>query len=828
MTPSAARDRSFLRRTPCALAALAALLAPAAWAQSAAPAPAAAASAAAPDAAPGTGTDAPAVQSVTVTGNGRAQQLQNVPIAVQLVDAAQIDKLAASNLGDMNGFVPGLHVNAEQPTQPFFVLRGIGTGDFGIGTDAPVGVYVDGVYTGKTGGALLNFNDVKRVEVLEGPQGTLFGRNSAGGAISVVTNEPNGRFAANGLLRVGSWGTKHVEAMVNDPLNEDFALRVSAVGQFSNGWQREAATGQRERGDHAWGTRTALRWSPSTETAVVLSWEHEDLKQRAMPSIGLLATPAFGADPATYLDPRKAPLHNDAAGDGEARRFDGLTLRAERSLGWADFTSTTAVRHFTSRNVADNDGSANEATTLTTGNFERNTTVQQEFKLAGRNETVDWLGGASLFWEKADQTSAIYTNTDSLDTLYGNVAGVAPFQTIDALAQGAGVPGIDLSHQDWQEDMVNAGRYRAFALYGDAIWHLGRQTDLTTGLRLTHDDKRFSWYSPPRSAPGVDAQLAALAAGGFFPALVAAGALSQQDADTLQALATQGRLIDGTGAQAAPLAWHKSWNNASPRLVLDHHLSPDAMVYASVTRGYQSGGFNALQVGGAYSPETVTSYELGAKGQWAAAGLGYSAAFFHYDYRNLQSLTLVASDTPGGIPVYAVTHSDEQADGLDLDLRWRATAHLTLFGAAEFIDQKYRRDTASDGTDLSGQPVGTPRVTATAGIDVGWALAGGKVDATLQGAYIGATRCNDDSVAQGTCLTTPAFRVGAPQTRIDARLAWDSAPAGQPGWGVALVATNLANKRYITEVNYVAAPLGSPWATITPPRFFGIELRGSL
>jgi iron complex outermembrane receptor protein len=276
--------------------------------------------------------------------------------------------------------------------------------------------------------------------------------------------------------------------MVNDPINEDFALRVSAVGQFSDGWQREAASGQRERGDHAWGTRTALRWAPSTETDVVLSWEHEDLKQRAMPAIGLLATPAFGADPSAYLDPRKAPLANDAAGNGESRRFDGLTLRVDRSLGWADLTSTTALRHFTSRNVADNDGTANEATTLTTGNFERNTTVQQEFKLAGRNDAVDWLGGASFFWEKANQTSAIDTNTDSLDTLYGNVAGVAPFQTIDALAQGAGVDGIDFSGQPWQEDMVNEGRYRAFALYGDAIWHLGGQTNLTTGLRLTHDD----------------------------------------------------------------------------------------------------------------------------------------------------------------------------------------------------------------------------------------------------------------------------------------------------------------------------------------------------
>ena len=116
----------------------------------------------------------------------------------------------------------------SQPTQPSYALRGLGNGDFGIGTDAPVGVYVNGVYTGKTGGALLNFNDVKRVEVLKGPQGTLFGRNSAGGAISIVTNDPDGQNLASGLVRAGNYGTVHVEGVVNQPLGKDAPLYPAA------------------------------------------------------------------------------------------------------------------------------------------------------------------------------------------------------------------------------------------------------------------------------------------------------------------------------------------------------------------------------------------------------------------------------------------------------------------------------------------------------------------------------------------------------------------------------------------------------------------------
>src|SRR3546814_17342689 len=111
-----------------------------------------------------------------VTAQSREQELQDVPIALQVIDAQVIEDVAAEDLGDLDSFVPGLVVNSQQPTQPSFELRGISTDDFGIGTDPAVGVYVDGVYAGRGGGVLLPFTDVERIEVLKGPQGTLFGR----------------------------------------------------------------------------------------------------------------------------------------------------------------------------------------------------------------------------------------------------------------------------------------------------------------------------------------------------------------------------------------------------------------------------------------------------------------------------------------------------------------------------------------------------------------------------------------------------------------------------------------------------------------------------
>ena len=124
--------------------------------------------------------DAPeAIEEITVSAQLRTQSLQDVPIAIQVVDRNLIADVAAENMSDLNGFVPGLVVSGDSPTQPRYQIRGIQTGDFGVGTDPAVGVYVDGIYAARSGASMTAFNDIDQIEVLKGPQGTLFGRNSA-------------------------------------------------------------------------------------------------------------------------------------------------------------------------------------------------------------------------------------------------------------------------------------------------------------------------------------------------------------------------------------------------------------------------------------------------------------------------------------------------------------------------------------------------------------------------------------------------------------------------------------------------------------------------
>src|SRR5690349_9090027 len=163
------------------------------------------------------------LEEITVSAQLRTQSLQDVPIAIQVLDRQLVEDVAAEDMNDLNGFVPGLVVSGDSPTQPKYQIRGIQTGDFGVGTDPAVGVYVDGIYAARSGASMTAFNDIERIEVLKGPQGTLFGRNSAAGAISIVTRQPSNEFHSLVRVRVGEYGKQYYEGMLNTPIGENVA-----------------------------------------------------------------------------------------------------------------------------------------------------------------------------------------------------------------------------------------------------------------------------------------------------------------------------------------------------------------------------------------------------------------------------------------------------------------------------------------------------------------------------------------------------------------------------------------------------------------------------
>jgi len=354
-------------------------------------------------------------------------------------------------------------------------------------------------------------------------------------------------------------------------------------------------------------------------------------------------------------------------------------------------------------------------------------------------------------------------------------------------------------------------------VFGDVIWHLTDVLNLTTGLRYSHDQKDFSWLAPPRSAPALDATLAALDQAGFFTQW-------PYPIQTYQ----QNFIFQYGQTPGNPYTYSTSgsWSDVSPRVVLDYKLDANAMVYASVAKGFTPGGFDAVQINGKYDNEDVWNYELGFKTAFPEAHVVFNGAVYYYAYKNKQSLVL--TPVPGStVPEYTVSESDQKATGVDLDIRWQPVTSLTFGLTTAYIDSTYTRYVSpTTGADLSGQPTGEPTWSAAASADYAVSLADrGSIDFFVAQSYRGATRCNGESQATRVCLPQASFPLGVAENQTDARIGWRSAKGK---WGVSAYGTNLFDKRYVTGINNItASTFGTPIASVNAPRRYGIDLHAA-
>jgi iron complex outermembrane recepter protein len=668
--------------------------------------------------------DAVTLDAITVTAQSREQELQDVPIALQVLNEQIIADVTAEDMGDLDSFVPGLRINSVQPTQPEIALRGISTDDFGIGTDPAVGVFIDGVYTGRSGGILLPLTDVERIEVLKGPQGTLFGRNTAAGAVSIITRRPGSETEAAVKLRLGNYGKQYLEAMANVATGDRSALRLTGLINHSDGWVQDAATGKDLGGDNVWATRAAWQLGLGDNTTALISWDHENLDQRGRPTTGVVplpptpGLPSAPADPSSYLDPREIGTFNDTRASAEWRTFDGVTLIVDHAMGWGNLTSTTAWRQFDSLNRVEEDGTNRPYLYLDTTNRESNENKYQEFKFSGASDRFDWVAGVSYYEEEASQTSEVNTTSSAVDTAVANL-GLAPtpdgtlFGFFSQVLAANGIP-LSLLGHDWNETFRNTLRTKAYAGFGDVIWHVNDKLNLTFGLRYTRDEKDFSWFNDQRSAPTLDATLDALEVAGFF-ALV--GVPKEMFVFDLAFIDPPAMMNKGVLNRASD-----SWSDWSPRFVVDYHFTDDLMGFASLAKGYKAGGFNALQIGSEFDNEDVWNAEVGIKHALPQARLAYNVSVFHYRYDNRQSIRL---DNTSTIPRFVIDTGDVEAYGVDFDLRWQVTDAFGLDFNAAYIDSEYKDyavDTAAGLLDLDGQPTGEPSWSAAIGGHYNWRL----------------------------------------------------------------------------------------------------------
>lgn len=772
------------------------------------------------------------LDTVKVTAQGREQELKDVPIAVTVVDQAMIDNLQATNMGDLDGFVPGLEITSSSITQPRYSIRGISTGDFGVGTDSAVGIFIDGVYAARSGGAMLAFNDVERVEVLKGPQGTLFGRNTSAGAISIVTNRPSNKQEGKASLRVGSDGLFNVYGLYNLPINDNNALRMSYTATESDGWLEDSATGEDLNPESNWASKIAWRSKFGSGTVLDLSWDHEEVDQLARPVIGVVPLGPYPSVPAVlehpeyeYLNPLNAPIYNDVVGNSEARTFDGVTLQLYHGFDWASMTYSAAYRSFNTINREDEDGTNRINLYLDTANVEDNTSYYQELKFNGMAGPVDWVAGASWYSEDAKQSSIVNTYTDTIDTIYNNVIGFPLFTVLEGTMQGYGIPATVFG-STWSEPMHNTLKSTAIAAFGDAIWHVTDRLNLTFGLRYTRDEKEFSWFNGPRIADDLDATLAFLdspAAGGFLQGYYAF--LDTIDPQ-LKYLYTSDVIFNYAafpGVEGNKITKKNSWSDVSPRFVADYRINDEMMVWGSYTNGYKAGGYNSVEINSQFENEDVDNLEIGLKGSWADLGLSVNTSIFHYVYNDKQSIRL-DNNNSSGVPQYLVDSSDEEALGWDLQLHWQATDGLGLMFSSQYIDQTYKDYINSDDVDLSGEPTGLPLWSFAAGANYTWVFGNAsKLDLGMMHSYRDGNRCNSDSQNQGTCQVSPNFPTGENQNRTDARINWTAA---SDRWSVGTYVQNAFDNQYVGGVGGLTRDLlGTTHASITAPRQYGVEFK---
>jgi len=771
----------------------------------------------------------PAQDVITVTAQQRAQSSQDVPISLQVLDSEFIDSVAADDMGDLDAFVPGLDVSNGSPTQPRYSIRGITTSDFGVGTDPAVGIYVDGIYAARSGASLLAFNDIERIEVLKGPQGTLFGRNAAAGAVSIVTRAPSDELEGRLALRLGSNNRVRTEGMINVPITDNLAIRANFLSNKADGWLTDAVTGEDYRRENGSADRITVRWNATPSTEILLRHSRDNISQDARPAIGIVnlpaypATPALPVDSSAYLDPFSAPIRNDVAINRETRDLAETTLTIHQDIGSMTLTSLTSYREFSTMNREDEDGTNRINTYFDTSNVEDNEAFYQEFRLAGTSGPVDWLIGASYYDETADQISETFTYTDTVNTVLGNLGVGTPFTDLEyGLLVPFNLPYSMLGHS-WSENMYNHGEFTARAIYADMIWSVTDRMNLSVGLRYTEDEKSFQWINGGRQADSLDQTLAALDNAGIL------GLAGASPADFLFDFVFDLTPLAGVAcdngvnvAENVACIQQDSWSNLSPRVVLDYQLTDNVMIYGSFSEGYKAGGFNSVEVGSRFENETVTNWEFGVKSDFINPDLIFNMSAFSYLYEGKQSVRLVVP-AGGGIPQYLVQTSDDEAIGVDLELDWNASESLRLYGNAQWLDSTHKRRIDSNGADLAGEPTGEPYWNFAVGAEyvIDW---GSNGDLTLQAnhAYRGETRCNSQSVLQGTCGGYTAFDTGEARHRTDLRLRWTA-----PGENltVSAFANNVFDNQYVEGVNNITAEtLGTPFATISAPRVLGVEI----
>ncbi len=623
------------------------------------------------------GIAAPSSSDIVVTARRREERLQDVPIAVSAVDASALDSRGLDNVTQISQIAPNIQFTPGQGGNsggiaPF--IRGVGENDFIITSDPAVGVYIDGVYVARTFGATTELLGIDRIEVLRGPQGTLFGKNTVGGAINIVSAVPGREQKIEADLRYGSFNTVRGRVYAETPLSDSWSLGVAALGEFGEGWQK-IPSGDNLGNRKVMAGKLALHYDGEGLDAV-LQVDGLHRRQHSAPHSMIAFTPTFFSFlQSTFLTPCcTVPGDIDRTDSNSELNKDqtdavNASLTLTKDLGGATLKSITAYRYVDALFGRDGDASSqvNYAGDI---HDERARQISQELQLSldlGGRGTL--LLGAFAYREKTRDNTRLIVADGLFPALVA--AGLDPFPTPDGP--------IPASALDFNIDFRNRQRTDNLALFANGNYEVADGLSLELGARYTWEKKKF-FQSATRIYSGEP-------------------------------------LLAGTPSYTL----EKSWDAFTPRASLSYKFRPNLMAYASYSRGFRSGGFNgrptSLEEIGSYDPEYLTSYEAGLKTGFGGIAT-INLAVFRNEYRDQQILVSTVSPTTGLIVVRNENAGRSRIQGIELEGAFKVSPRFTVTGALGLLDAKYLDYVSVIGgvpTDVSRRELKqAPDITANA------------------------------------------------------------------------------------------------------------------
>ena len=636
-------------------------------------------------------------EEVVVTARQREERAQTVPIPITALSAEQLVRRNLMEVRDLEKLSPNTSIDysAVNGNAIQVFIRGIGQTNWAATQDPKIGMYVDGVYFSRPQGALVDFNDVERVEVLRGPQGTLFGRNTTAGLIHIINNRPStDGFESDITLGAGNDGQSNYGLVVNAPLSENWAARLALSGQQADGVMINSFTGKDRGNEDSTNARFALRYQGDKLDAQLsytnfeadergplgsCTWHATDDPFVALGRGGVLSLATiFG----TFSSVRENCIGTtrdvsiDTTNDENIRAdVDNVVLNLSYDFGSLTLDSITSKRdieHFSGTWgwVMGNGPGSNMLEIL--NNYGDTEAMSQEIRLSGVSDSVEWVVGAYWFEEETDE---------SLDVpLFRDVMAPDPavwplFYAPDGAGGtlGAAALGAQLYGSRSQTyDVTNENQ----AFFAEVTFSLNEKWDLTVGARRTNDDRDFTRIQtlfngqpdPFYFCPGMPVVELA-------PGVVAAG--SDRCRQTV------------------------SYSKTTPRVIASYQASDDVMFYGSYSLGYSSGGFNQDTRMRPYLPETADNYEFGMKSDLLDGRMRFNATVFHNEYKNQQ---LTVGRLVDGQPTADLINAQQATlSGVEIETMARLSDSLTFTATMGYIRGDYDEFTVMDNvTVVSG------------------------------------------------------------------------------------------------------------------------------